>query len=68
MICSIIIKVVQQKSTAQHFVTQQKPTVRMQRVNIIDIKKVDKQLTHAMHVKYKYADGTFIDILTKWHQ
>ena len=34
----------------------------------IDIKKVDKQLTHAMHVKDRYANGTFIDKLTKWHQ
>ena len=33
----------------------------------IDIKKVDKQLTHAMNVKDRYANGTFIDKLTKWH-
>ena len=31
----------------------------------IDIMKVDKQLTHAMHVKYRYANGNFIDKLTK---
>ena len=30
MICSIIIKVAQQKSTDQHFVTQQKSTARTQ--------------------------------------
>ena len=34
----------------------------------IDIKKVDKQLTHAMYVKDRYANDTFIDKLTKWHQ
>ena len=34
----------------------------------INIKKVDKQLTHAMHVKDRYANGTFIDKLTKWYQ
>ena len=27
----------------------------------IDIKKVDKQLTHAMHVKDRYLNDTFID-------
>ena len=32
----------------------------------VDIKKVDKQLTYAMHVKDRYANGTFIDKLTKW--
>ena len=37
-------------------------------VCIIDIKKVGKQLTHAMHRKDIYANGTFIDKLTKWHQ
>ena len=35
---------------------------------IIDIKKVDKQLTYAMHVKDRYANGIFIDKLTKCHQ
>ena len=34
----------------------------------IDMKKVDRQLTHAIHVKDRYANGTFIDKLTKWHQ
>ena len=34
-------------------------------VYIIYIKKVDKQLTHAMHVKDIYVNGTFIDKLTK---
>ena len=34
----------------------------------IDIKKVDKQLTYAMHVKDRYVNGTFIDKLTKWYQ
>ena len=33
----------------------------------IDIKKVDKQLTHAMHVKDRYVICTFIDKLTKWY-
>ena len=28
---------------------------------IIDIKKVDKQLTHAMHVKDRHVNDTFID-------
>ena len=37
-------------------------------VEIIDIKKVDKQLMHAMIVKDRYANGTFIDKLTKYHQ
>ena len=37
-------------------------------VSFIDIKKVDKQLTHAMYVKDRYVNGTFIDKLTKWHQ
>ena len=32
---------------------------------IIDIKKVDKQLMHAMHVKDIYVNDTFIDKLTK---
>ena len=31
----------------------------------IDIKKVDKQLTHAMHAKYRYMNGTLIDKLIK---
>ena len=35
---------------------------------IIDIKKVDKQLTHAMHVKDTHVNDTFIDKLTKWYQ
>ena len=34
----------------------------------IDIKKVDKQLTHAMHVKDRYVIGTYIDKLTKRYQ
>ena len=34
----------------------------------IDVKKVDKQFTHAIHVKNRYANGNFIDKLTKWHQ
>ena len=34
----------------------------------IYVKKVDKQLTHAMHVKDRYVNDTFIDKLTKWHQ
>ena len=34
----------------------------------IDIKKVDKQLTHAMHVKDWYVNDTFIDKLTIWYQ
>ena len=34
----------------------------------IDIKKVDKQFAHAMHVKDRQANGTFIDKLAKWHQ
>ena len=38
------------------------------RVLIIDIKKVDKQLTHAMHVKDGHVNDTFIDKLTKWYQ
>ena len=37
-------------------------------VFIIDIKKVDKQLTHAMHVKDRHVNDTFIDKLTKWYQ
>ena len=37
-------------------------------VYIINIKKVDKQLTHAIHVKDRYVNGTFIDKLTKWFQ
>ena len=32
-------------------------------IHIIDIKKVDKQLTHAMHVKDRYANVTLIDLL-----
>ena len=36
--------------------------------NAIDIKKVDKQLTHAMHVKDRHVNDTFIDKLTKWYQ
>ena len=35
---------------------------------VINIKKVDKLLTQAMHVKDRHANGTFIDKLTKWHQ
>ena len=27
-------------------------------VYVIDIKKMDKQLTHAMHVKDRYVNGT----------
>ena len=34
----------------------------------IDIKKVDKQLTHAIHVKDRHMNDTFIDKLTKWYQ
>ena len=34
----------------------------------IDIKKVDKQLTHAMHVKDRHVNDTFIDKFTKWYQ
>ena len=34
----------------------------------IDIKKVDKQLMHAMHVQNIYTNDTYIDKLTKWHQ
>ena len=37
-------------------------------VRIIDIKKVDKQLTQAMHVKDRHVNDTFIDKLTKWYQ
>ena len=37
-------------------------------VRTIDIKKVDKQLTHAMHVKDRHVNDTFIDKLTKWYQ
>ena len=37
-------------------------------VCIIDIKKVDKQLTHAMHVKDRHVNDTFIDKFTKWYQ
>ena len=37
-------------------------------INAIDIKKVDKQLTHAMHVKDRHVNDTFIDKLTKWYQ
>ena len=33
----------------------------------IVIKKVDKQLMHAMYVKDRYVNGTFIDKLTKWY-
>ena len=35
---------------------------------LIDIKKVDKQLTHAIHVKDRHVNDTFIDKLTKWYQ
>ena len=35
-ICNSIIKVAQQKSTAQQFVSQQKSTARMQMVNEIN--------------------------------
>ena len=31
----------------------------------IDINKVDTKLTHAMHVKDRYMNGTFINKLTK---
>ena len=31
----------------------------------IDVKKVDKQFTHAMNVKDRHANGTFINKLTK---
>ena len=41
---------------------------RITRVYVIDIKKVDKQLTHAMHVKDRHVNDTFIDKLTKWYQ
>ena len=34
----------------------------------IDIKKVDNQLIHVVHVKDRYTNYTFIDKLTKWHQ
>ena len=34
----------------------------------IDIKRVDKQLTHAMHVKDRYVNDTLFDKLTKWYQ
>ena len=34
----------------------------------IDIKKVDNQLMHAMHVKDRHVNDPFIDKLTKWHQ
>ena len=37
-------------------------------INTIDIKKVDKQLTHAMHVKDRHVNDTFIVKLTKWYQ
>ena len=37
-------------------------------IYIVDINKVDKQLTHAMYVKDRYANSTFIDKLTKWYQ
>ena len=37
-------------------------------INIIDIKKVYKQLTHAIHVKDRPVNDTFIDKLTKWYQ
>ena len=37
-------------------------------VLLIDIKKVDKQLPHAMHVKDRHVNDTFIDKLTKWYQ
>ena len=35
-------------------------------IYFIDIKKVNKQLTHVMHVKYRYVNCTFIDKLTKF--
>ena len=38
------------------------------RTHTIDIKKVDKQLTHAMYVKDRLGNDTFIDKLTKWYQ
>ena len=38
------------------------------RTIIIDIKKVDKQLTNAMHVKDRHVNDTFIDKFTKWYQ
>ena len=38
------------------------------RAHTIDIKKVDKQLTHAMHVKDRHVNDTFIDKFTKWYQ
>ena len=34
----------------------------------INIKKVDKQLMHAMNVKDRYVNDTFIDKLTKWYE
>ena len=37
------------------------------RVYIIDIKKVDKKLTHAMQVKDRHVNDTFIDKFIKWH-
>ena len=37
-------------------------------IHTIDIKKVDKQLTHAMHVKDRHVNDTFIDKFTKWYQ
>ena len=38
------------------------------RTLLIDIKKVDKQFTHAMHVKDRHVNDTFIDKFTKWYQ
>ena len=38
------------------------------RLHTIDIHKVDKQLTHAMHVKDRHVNDTFIDKFTKWYQ
>ena len=35
---------------------------------IIDIKKVYKQFMHAMNVKDRYMNGTFIDKLTTLYQ
>ena len=34
----------------------------------ININKVDKLLMHAMHVKDRYMNETFINKLTKWYQ
>ena len=33
-------------------------------VSVIDIKKVDKQLTHVMHVKDRHVNDTFINKLS----